>query len=486
MDDSEKFMEGNSQETAEATETVVEAVETSEVQGEAAETVVETSEAQGEQEATPAEAPQTQENAQGYFYDVKVDEEDEDEDNVSEPQFKDKKSSTILIVSVICLLLAVGVILFFVLRDKGDDKAATTDDTAQTTQTDAGTDTETAAPAQSAADTQAPEEPIEYEDYGVTVEVGDYRNLTLEFPEIEITDDEIGYELDSFVESFAEYIDVTDRPAQLGDTLLVDYDGVVDGEHHDETTGTDLEVVLGSGRTIAGFEDGLVGTRVGDTVVLNLQFPEQYDEKFAGKPVEFTLKVNSVQCEVIPELTDEFVATNTDYKTVDEFREATREDLQSEAEAEAEEDLLDTAVRQLIEMSTFGGGIEDEIADRQKYLMNYYDSYFMSMIGVDAKTYYSMSDEEYDDLMHSVAEFEAKRPYVLSAIAEGEGYVPTEEEKAAKFEEIFYDVYGFASEEEVYKSFTKELCDISVLNELTAQYGQQWLSDNLKVTGRPE
>lgn len=426
--------------------------------------------------------PQTP-DSNGYFYNVEV----EDEQSDDEPK-NSKKSSIVLIVSIVCLVLAIAIIAIIVLRKDEEGNSATDSETSQTASTDvqAGSQKDEGQQAVASTEGQKTKEPVEYEDYGVTVELGDYKNITVEYPQFTVSEEDIDLEVEDFLDVLKEYKDVTDRPAQMGDFLEVDYDGVVDGKHNEKTTGTDLSVQLGSGSTIDGFEDGLVGTRVGDTVVLNLKFPEVYDPEFAGKDVEFTLTVKSLREEIAPELTDELIAANTEYKTIDEYRESIRKDLMYDMEQEAENRLLEDAQRKLVEISTYGGGIDKEIADRVEYLKNYYNQYFMSMVGMSAQDYYGFSDDEYTDMMHSMADFEAKRPYALSAIAQKEGYVPTQEEKDAEFAEIFYDVYGFEDEEEVYESFTRNYCDTIVLNELTAQHGLDWLEENMIVTGRPE
>ena len=426
------------------------------------------------------------------FYNVKLSDEELDEEDRIELH-KTKVSAVIVASFALLAVIAIVIVLIVVIK-YGKDKDSSTDmsstrETSQISAVPAGTDSDATADADTAtvndadASEEAPSEPIDYTDYGVTVTLGDYKNLKFEVLEPTVTDEEVDVEVDSFLEALTEIRDITDRAAQEGDTVTIDFDGIVDGEHHDSTTGTDFEVTIGSHRTITGFEDGIVGLNVGDTKVLNLTFPDPYtNPDFAGKPVDFTITVKSIRAPFTPELTDEVVAENTDYETVEAFLENTRAELLSDKKENAVESAFEAAVDDLVKKSTFSSEVEKEIADRIEYYRRYYDNYFMQYFGVDALTYSSMTQEQYDEMLRNISEPEVKYPYIYKEIAKAEGYSPSEEERAARFHELFYDMYGFESEEEIYKTFTKKMCDQTVEYELLSRYGYNYLRKSLGLS----
>ena len=133
-----------------------------------------------------------------------------------------------------------------------------------------------------------------------------------------------------------EQVEVTeDRAVQKEDTVNIDYTGYMDGEEFEGGSATGDDLLIGSGSFISGFEDGLIGHKKGEEVTLDLTFPEDYqNEEMQGKAVQFKVKINKIS--QAPELTDEWVAANTDYKTVEEYKAAQKELMQKSADADYE------------------------------------------------------------------------------------------------------------------------------------------------------
>ena len=139
----------------------------------------------------------------------------------------------------------------------------------------------------------------------------DYAALTVEVePAAEVTDEEVENLIDSQRESRKELQEITNRSAvQEGDVVNIDYVGRIDGEEFDGGSAEGYNLEIGSGSFIEGFESGLIDQRVGDTVTLELTFPEDYgDSTKAGVDAEFEVTINSIQQYVVPDLTDDFVA----------------------------------------------------------------------------------------------------------------------------------------------------------------------------------
>ncbi len=138
------------------------------------------------------------------------------------------------------------------------------------------------------------------------VELADISGSKLEKVVAEVTDEDLEKMIDNLREQHAEWKSVK-RKAKKGDRLNIDFKGTIEGEEFSGNSGEGVPVTIGSGRMIEGFEDGLVGAKAGEELTLDLKFPEEYgNSEVAGKPVQFEVKVNSVEEPVLPELDEEF------------------------------------------------------------------------------------------------------------------------------------------------------------------------------------
>ncbi|MBL7544148.1 MAG: trigger factor [Bdellovibrionaceae bacterium] len=158
-----------------------------------------------------------------------------------------------------------------------------------------------------------------------------YENLTVEKEKLDFDEKKIDEVLKNIQNSRATLETVTEtRAAQLGDLAIVDFEGSVDGAPLENGAGKDHQLELGSKSFIDGFEEGIVGMKVGDEKTLNLKFPTPYHAKeLEGKAVSFKVKLNEIKKKVLPELSDEFVkSTGSGVASVEEFRKVVRNDLE--------------------------------------------------------------------------------------------------------------------------------------------------------------
>ena len=198
------------------------------------------------------------------------------------------------------------------------------------------------------------------------VKLGAYKNLGIKKEPAEVTDDDVSAEIERARERAARYVEVTDRPAKLDDQVNIDYAGYLGDVQFDGGTATGHDLVLGSGSFIPGFEDQLVGAKVGDEVDVNVTFPEEYHApELAGKAVVFKVKVNSIREKDVPALDDDFVTEVSEKaNTVDEYRAEIRETLEKRADANAErafEDAVVDAVSDNAEVDIPKAMVDDEI-----------------------------------------------------------------------------------------------------------------------------
>ena len=202
----------------------------------------------------------------------------------------------------------------------------------------------------------------------------DYAALTVEVePAAEVTDEEVENLIDSQRESRKELQEITNRSAvQEGDVVNIDYVGRIDGEEFDGGSAEGYNLEIGSGSFIEGFESGLIDQRVGDTVTLELTFPEDYgDSTKAGVDAEFEVTINSIQQYVVPDLTDDFVAGlalqdefGNVVGTVDEFRTYVRNYLIENNESQYTQRLEEAIRTALIEKSTFKEDVPQAMIER--------------------------------------------------------------------------------------------------------------------------
>ncbi len=256
----------------------------------------------------------------------------------------------------------------------------------------------------------------------------DYKTITLKQSEI---DEEISKELQSMAEYYATKKAVA-REIKKGDVATIYYVGTLDGETEPFQGGTgsnDLEI--GSNTFIAGFEDGLIGYKKGDTVTLNLKFPDNYGQegseqaKFNGKAVTFVVTINEVSEYVPAEINDALVekATSANYKTVDEYKEYLNQAI-----------LEYLAIEKIIDASEIKG-YDGKILSHYKtvYLQNTY-GYYASMYGVTIGEYLQMIGKSEADV-NKEADDSAK-PYIeqlylcYGLYADGSFTVPADKREA--------------------------------------------------------
>lgn len=163
------------------------------------------------------------------------------------------------------------------------------------------------------------------------VEPADISGAKLEKVVAEVSDEDLDNMIENLRQQRAEWKEVK-RKAKKGDRLNIDFKGTIDGEEFSGNSGEKVPVTIGSGRMIEGFEDGLVGAKAGEELTLDLKFPEDYGHKdVAGKPVQFAVKVNSVEEPVLPEVDEEFAKS---FGVGDGSLEALRNEVRSNMERE--------------------------------------------------------------------------------------------------------------------------------------------------------
>lgn len=254
-------------------------------------------------------------------------------------------------------------------------------------------------------------------------ELGEYKGLHVDKKEVEITDEQVDAQIKDMMGRDAKMV-VAEEGAVIekGDFAIIDFAGTVDGEPFSGGEGKGYPLEVGSNSFIPGFEDQLVGLSKGDSTDVEVTFPEDYFVKdLAGKEAVFKVNIQDVKRKELPELNDEYVASKTDFKTVEELRANYKERMQKAAEANAkaeyEHELIDLAVANA-KFSVPEIMIEDKISQMVEEMKMSLESRKMSL---DMYMQYTGLDmAKIRENQRPVAEENVKTDLVLDAIAKAE------------------------------------------------------------------
>lgn len=254
-------------------------------------------------------------------------------------------------------------------------------------------------------------------------ELGEYKGLHVEKKEVEVTDEQVDAQIKDMMGRDAKMV-VAEEGAVIekGDFAIIDFAGTVDGEPFSGGEGKGYPLEVGSNSFIPGFEDQLVGLSKGDSTDVEVTFPEDYFvQDLAGKEAIFKVNIQDVKRKELPELNDEYVASKTDFKTVEELRANYKERMQKAAEANAkaeyEHELIDLAVANA-KFSVPEIMIEDKISQMVEEMKMSLESRKMSL---DMYMQYTGLDmAKIRENQRPVAEENVKTDLVLDAIAKAE------------------------------------------------------------------
>ena len=296
------------------------------------------------------------------------------------------------------------------------------------------------------AEPAEPAGPPEY-DASQCVDLGQYLGLSLDPIEVTVTDGEVDMTIENLVRSNDLYDVATEGTVAEGDIANIDYVGKKDDVAFDGGTAEGFDLEIGSGTFIEGFEEGLVGANIGETVDLNLTFPEQYgNADLAGQDVVFTVTVNSVKR--MPEISDETAAKLSDgeYDNLEEYREYIRQDLAGQMRDE-ESELVNQIVAGCERIEVPSDLLDYYVQEEISYAEQMYAYYGMTL--EDALTgYYGTTLEEYTEQVRQSVSENLEKQLVVEAIVKAENLEVSDEELADEAEELALQ-YNYGSGEQL-------------------------------------
>ena len=262
------------------------------------------------------------------------------------------------------------------------------------------------------------------------VTLGEYKGVEVPKSEIEVTDEEVDAEVKKEQEKNSRTINVEDRAAQLNDIVTIDFEGSVDGVPFDGGQATEYPLTLGSNTFIPGFEDQLVGAKVGDDVDVKVTFPEEYQAKeLAGKEAIFKCAVKKIEAKELPELDDDFAKDVSEFDTLAEYKEHVKTNLVEKKENEAKHAKEDAAVDKIIQNAQMD--IPEAMLETQcRQILDDFSRRMQSQ-GLSMDQYFQFTGMTAEKMMEDMKPQALKRiqtRLVLEKVAEVENIQPTEEE----------------------------------------------------------
>ena len=274
------------------------------------------------------------------------------------------------------------------------------------------------------------------------VTLGEYKGVEVEKSDVEVTDEDINKEVDKERENNSRTIDVDDRAVESGDIIKLDFDGSVDGVPFAGGKAENYTLTIGSGSFIPGFEDQLIGTKIGEEKDGTVTFPEDYHEKsLAGKEAVFKCKVNAITVKELPDADDEFASEVSEFETLAEYKEDIKKKLTEKKEKEARAKKEAQAVEKAVENATME--IPDAMIDTQVQSMMEDFARRMQSQGLSLEQYFQftgMDAKKMHDQMKPEALKRIQNSLVLEAVAKAENIEISDEkvdEEIAKMAEAY-------------------------------------------------
>ncbi len=268
------------------------------------------------------------------------------------------------------------------------------------------------------------------------VTLGQYKGLEVEKNEAVVSDEQVEAELNRMAQNVAS-TEVVERPAEMGDTTNIDFEGFDNGVAFEGGKGEKFDLVLGSNAFVPTFEEQLVGMSAGDERDINIVFPENYHAELAGKAVVFHIKMNQVSVTNVPALDDEFAKDVSEFETLEELKNDIRTKALEAAQKQVQSAFENACVEKASENTTVdipNALVESELDSQMERF-----AYQLQMSGYSMEQYAKMMGGDLNTMRSAfrpAAEKQAKTNVTLQAIIESENLTATEEELNEEFEAL--------------------------------------------------
>ena len=285
----------------------------------------------------------------------------------------------------------------------------------------------------------------------------------------EVTDAEVEAVISDHLGYGAEKTEITDRSAVSGDSVTIDFEGLINGTPFEGGTAENIDLEIGSGKFIPGFEEQLVGHKAGETFEIHVTFPSDYHmSELAGQPAVFNVNFKSIFTETVPELTDEFVREQLGIPTIVEYRTMIRGQLEAEKAISADNEEKKQLWSKVVQNAAIIKYPEDEVKFRitegMREFLEYSSAYGLEL-GMLVPQVTGKSLEEFIETeVNPIAVKHVAQDLVLRAVAAKEGIVLGEEEIDTRVAQIVV-TSGYESVEAFWEANDRRAVRISLLAE---------------------
>ena len=311
------------------------------------------------------------------------------------------------------------------------------------------------------------------------VKLGKYLGVQVTKIDTSVSEDEVAEALEKERNNNARTVTVTDRPAANGDTVVIDFEGFVDGVAFEGGKGENHSLELGSHSFIDTFEDQLVGKNAEDEVEVNVTFPEQYQAaELAGKPAMFKVKIHEIKTKELPQLDDEFAQDVSEFDTLAEYKEDVKKRLTEQKENEAKRTKEDEAIQKIIDKSEME--LPEAMIETQCENMVNEFAQRIAQSGLSMEQYMQFSGLTIEKLKEQVrpeAETRIKSSLVLEQIAKEENIEVTEEDIDA---EVAKMAAAYGMEADKLKEYMGDAEKESMKRDISVTKAVALIMDNVK------
>lgn len=270
------------------------------------------------------------------------------------------------------------------------------------------------------------------------VKLGTYKGVEIEKVEYKVTDADVDAQLASMREKNSRIVTVEDRAAENGDIATIDYEGFADDKAFEGGKGTDYDLTLGSGTFIPGFEEQIVGKKIGEEFDVNVKFPEEYhSEELKDKEAVFKVTLKALKVKELPELDDELAKDVSEFDTLDELKKDIFAKLTKDAEDKTKSEIENKALEAAVEGAEID--LPECMVDNQVEKMFEDYEYRLKAQGIDMKMYLQytqMTEEAMKEQMKPSARQQVLGGLVLEKIAEVEKLEATDEDVEKEFAKL--------------------------------------------------
>ena len=289
------------------------------------------------------------------------------------------------------------------------------------------------------------------------VTLGQYKGLSAPKESDTVTDEEVDEEIENVRKRNARKVSVEDREAKMGDTVSIDFDGFLEGERFDGGKAEDYSLELGSHSFVPGFEEQVVGMKIGEEKDLDITFPEDYVENLAGKAVVFKVKLKGITENELPELDDEFAKDVSEFDTLEEYKADLRQNLQKSKDEQAENAFRSLIMKQAADNMTVEIPQVMLAEKAEEIVRNYAANFGMTDRSVPMDKLLQMMGLDRESMNMTImpaAEFQVKNDLLLSAVVKAENLSVSDEEAEEYVKKVAESVN--ASVEEIKQYFGAE------------------------------